>query len=233
LDQRTVIGTLAVLVVISGIVGYVVGYRRGTDAALAGRWAAEAAPPPSAPPMGGGGPMGGGMPPGMPGAMPPGMPGGMPSGLPEGGIASPEVLGRIDQLKKALAETPDDHDAWVQLGNDYFDTHQRDLSVEAYGRALKLKPNDPNVLTDQGVMYRELGKFDEALANFTKASKVDPKHIQSLYNIGIVWAYDKNNTAKAAAAWKQVIQLAPDSPQAGEAKAALGKLGIPISPAGK
>ncbi|HET8538687.1 MAG TPA: tetratricopeptide repeat protein [Anaeromyxobacter sp.] len=153
----------------------------------------------------------------------PAMPGGMPPGMPS--APGPEIQARISSLQSVVARDPKNHQAWVQLGNDYFDTHQPQKAIEAYGRALELKPNDPNVLTDQGVMYRDLGQFDKALANFEKASQADPKHVQSLFNIGVVYANDLKQPKKAADAWNKVIQVAPASPQAGQAKQAIAELG--------
>src|SRR5665647_300601 len=101
---------------------------------------------------------------------------------PQGG-APVNAQQNIKMLETLVATDPKNHKAWVELGNTYFDAQMPAKSVEAYAKALELNPNDPNVLTDQGVMYRQLGWFDKAIENFTKANTVDPRHIQSLYNI--------------------------------------------------
>ncbi len=159
--------------------------------------------------------------------MPPGMPGGMPGGMPPGMPAAPgaaEVQARITTLQSIVARDPRNVQAWVELGNAFFDTRQPQKSVEAYGRALELKPDDPNVLTDQGVMYRELGQFDKAIANFEKANKAEPSHVQSLFNMGIVYSQDLKKPEKAVAAWNKVIQVAPQSPQAAQARQLIAEL---------
>jgi len=160
-------------------------------------------------------------------AMPPGMPGGMPPGMPPPAMPSapgPEIQARITQLQSVLARDPKNVQAWIQLGNDFFDTHQPQKAVEAYGRALELKPNDPDVLTDQGVMYKELGQFDKAIANFEKANKTNPTHVQSLFNMGVVYLHDLKQPKKALDAWNKVVQIAPASPQAEQAKQAMAQL---------
>jgi len=167
--------------------------------------------------------MGGGMgqlpPPGM-GQLPP------PAMAQQG--PSPAQLAeyqqRIDMNQRLVAKDPKNVAAWVALGNDYFDIRQRQRSIDAYGEALKLNPNDPNVLTDQGVMYEELAEFDKALANFEQAQRIAPSHVQSLYNIGVVWSKHKNDPAKARAAWNKVIQQFPATPQAAEARQGLANL---------
>jgi cytochrome c-type biogenesis protein CcmH/NrfG len=155
--------------------------------------------------------------PSMP-SMPP-----MPQGPPAGG-ADPQVQGRIAMTQAIVARDPKNVQAWIQLGNDYFDTHQAQKAIEAYGRALELRPSDPNVLTDQGVMYRALGQFDKAIANFEKANRADPKHVQSLFNMGVVYAHDMNQPKKAIDAWNRVIQVAPQSEQAASAKNGIDEL---------
>jgi len=146
-------------------------------------------------------------------------------GLPPGPVLpSAEVQARISQSEAAVLADPKNHDAWISLGNDYFDLHQAQKSVDAYARALALQPNDPNVLTDQGVMLRELRKYDQALANFQKASKLDPSHIQSLFNLGIVYNTDLNKPEEAAKVWNRVIAVAPASEQAGQARQMLSQL---------
>jgi tetratricopeptide (TPR) repeat protein len=164
--------------------------------------------------------------PSMPGGMPAGMPAGMPPpGMPAGAPPpSAEVFQRIEMNLKLVAKEPKLVGTWIQLGNDYFDTRQHQKSIDAYSKALALNPNNPDVLTDQGVMYRDSGRFDEAIANFEKAAKIDPRHVQSVYNLGVVWSNDKHDAAQATAAFNKVIAIAPTSPQAGEARRALADL---------
>jgi len=114
-------------------------------------------------------------------------------------------------LEGIVAREPDNRNAWIKLGHDYFDSDQPVKAIEAYARALELNGNDPDVLTDQGVMYRRLGWFDKAINNFEKANKIDNNHQQSLYNLGIVYRYDLQDFAKAIATWERFIAINPSS----------------------
>ncbi len=159
--------------------------------------------------------------PGM-GSMPSGVAPGMPPG---GGAPAPQpgdnFQARITAMQSVVARDPKNVEAWVQLGNDYFDTRQPQKAIDAYQRALELKPANPNVLTDQGVMYRELGQFDRAIANFQKANQIDARHVQSLFNMGVVYLNDLKQPKKAVEAWNKVIQSAPQSDQAAQARQAI------------
>jgi cytochrome c-type biogenesis protein CcmH/NrfG len=137
---------------------------------------------------------------------------------------------RILTTEAALANDPKNVQGWVQLGNDYFDLHMNQKAVDAYGKALALAPtmpSAPSVLTDQGVMYRELKDFDKAIANFKLANKLDPTHTQSLFNLGIVYAQDKNDKVQAEKAFTRVIEIAPNAPTAEQARKAIAELKAP------
>jgi cytochrome c-type biogenesis protein CcmH/NrfG len=159
--------------------------------------------------------------PSLGGALPGAAPGAMPGGPV---LPSAEAQARIAHLEAAVLADPKNRAAWADLGNEYFDSHQAQKAVDAYGKALALKPGDPNILTDQGVMYRQLGQFDNALANFQKANKLDPSHVQSLFNIGVVYANDLNKPEEAAKAWNKVLAAAPNSDQAAQARQMLSQL---------
>jgi cytochrome c-type biogenesis protein CcmH/NrfG len=127
----------------------------------------------------------------------------------------------VKMLEGIVAKDPSNRHAWVELGNAYFDSDQPTKAVKAYNKALELDPNDPNVLTDQGVMFRRLGWYDRAVENFTRASKIDPSNYQSLYNLGVVYRYDLQDLAKAKEAWKRYLELNPVGPGPDQVRAEL------------
>jgi tetratricopeptide (TPR) repeat protein len=142
--------------------------------------------------------------------------------IPMGSGSPADYTQRIAQAEKIVAQEPNNYQAWVQLGNDYFDTDQPQKAVNAYAKALEIDSNHqntPSILTDQGVMYRKMGLFDKAIANFERANKLDPKHLQSLFNLGVIYAYDLKQNDKAIAAWERYLALDSTSPQGQQVKA--------------
>jgi len=125
---------------------------------------------------------------------------------------------KINELKNIVAAAPDNRQAWVALGNEYFDSNQFMESIDAYDKALEIEPNDPNVLTDQGVMFRRLGWFDRAIGNFSRAAEVDPNHAIGLYNLGVVYRYDLQDFPKAIEAWERYMATNPTGPGADQVR---------------
>jgi tetratricopeptide (TPR) repeat protein len=109
----------------------------------------------------------------------------------------------------------------VDLGNLYFDADRYDEAITWYGEALKLNPRDVDVSTDLGVSYYYTNQPDKALEQFAQSLKIDGKHLKTLLNLGIVRAFGKQDLEGATEAWRQVMEIAPESPEGQAAKRAL------------
>jgi tetratricopeptide (TPR) repeat protein len=135
-----------------------------------------------------------------------------------------EVASKIQNLKDILKKDPKNLPAWVELGNLYFDSDQPKEAIEAYGKYLAAKPENPDVRTDMGIMYRRLGEFDRALEEFRKAAQSDPKHVNSRYNIGIVLLHDKQDIKGAIKAWEEYLKVDAKSERANRVRAQMENL---------
>ncbi len=116
---------------------------------------------------------------------------------------------QIKTLQAILAKEPDNRQVWVQLGHNYFDSGNPMQAIEAYDKALEMDGKDPDVLTDQGIMYRRVGWFDKAIDNFIKANELNPQHLNSLFNMGVVYSQDLGEKEKAEEAWNRYLELNP------------------------
>jgi cytochrome c-type biogenesis protein CcmH/NrfG len=150
---------------------------------------------------------------------PPGAPAGAPPAR-----DSIEVASQIQTLKEIIKKDPKNLPAWVELGNLYFDTDQPKEAIEAYSHYLAVKPDNPDVRTDIGIMYRKLGQFDRALEEFRKAAQSDPKHVNSRYNIGLVLLHDKQDIKGAIKAWEEYLKVDPNSERAQRIRAQIEKM---------
>jgi cytochrome c-type biogenesis protein CcmH/NrfG len=125
-----------------------------------------------------------------------------------------EVASKIQSLKDMVKKDPRNLAAWVELGNLYFDSDQPKEAIDAYSQYLAIKPDNPDIRTDMGIMFRSLGQFDRAIEEFKKAAQSDPKHANSRYNIGIVLLHDKRDMKGAIKAWEEYLKVDPNSERA-------------------
>ena len=137
---------------------------------------------------------------------------------------SAEVASQIQTLKEIVKKDPNNLPTWVELGNLYFDSDRPKEAVEAYGRYLAAKPDNPDVRTDMGIMYRKMGQLDRALEEFRKAAQSDPKHANSRYNIGLVLLHDKHDLRGAIRAWEDYLKVNPNSERAQRIRAQIEKM---------
>ncbi len=135
-----------------------------------------------------------------------------------------EEASQIQTLKEMVKRDPKNLAAWVELGNLYFDSHQPKEAIEAYSQYLTVKPDNPDVRTDMGIMYRKLGQFDRAIEEFRKAAQSDPRHANSRYNIGIVLLHDKEDMKGAIHAWEEYLKVDPNSERAQRIRTQIEKM---------
>jgi len=126
-----------------------------------------------------------------------------------GASLNPQQASAILSLEQRVATNTTDVEAWLQLGNTYFDTNNFVKAITAYNRYLTLQPNNANVLTDLGIMYRNNGQPTEALAAFDRAIAVDPKHVQAPFNKGIVLLNDLHDHQAAIDVWQALLDANP------------------------
>jgi cytochrome c-type biogenesis protein CcmH/NrfG len=122
---------------------------------------------------------------------------------------APADSDRIAALERQAQAAPGNANAWVQLGNAYFDSNQYEASINAYQKSLEIDPGNPNVWTDMGVMYRRSGKPQEAIKAFDQAIAADPKHEVARMNKGIVMLHDLNDYNGAIQAWEGLLEINP------------------------
>ncbi|ADH85521.1 tetratricopeptide repeat protein [Desulfurivibrio alkaliphilus] len=122
---------------------------------------------------------------------------------------SPEQQRVLSSLEQAVAENPENVQAWTQLGHLYFDTDRYEQAIEAYSRSLELRPDDADVVTDLGVMYRRNGQPELAVTSFRQAIEIDPRHETARFNLGVVLLHDFDDQAGAKEIWSELVELNP------------------------
>ena len=82
---------------------------------------------------------------------------------------------------------------------------------------------DPAVYFNVGVLLLNQQKQPEAIQYFTKSVAVDPAYVDGYFQRGLAYL-GQQKMAEAKADFQKVLELAPGTPQADTAKAALGQI---------
>jgi len=83
-----------------------------------------------------------------------------------------------------------------------------------FGAALKAWPESPWVHFYRGLVHRDQGKVDEALADLTRVTEYDPAHADAYCELGMLYGTAKRDNAKAKACFEEALRIEPSHPQA-------------------
>ena len=147
-----------------------------------------------------------------------------PAAAPEARQAPPLDEEKARALKVVVEQDSRNATARTQLANMYFDAERYPEAIVWYEQAAALEPKNPDISTDLGVSYYYSNDADRALAQFDKSLAVDPTHVKTLLNQGIVRAFGKQDMAGASESWRKVVDAAPGTPEAAAAQRALDSL---------
>jgi len=138
--------------------------------------------------------------------------------------SSAELAAHVKEAREALARDPGNPDLNLQLANALYDSSDWKGAAEAYEKVLPSKQNDPNMITDLGSCYRNMGKFDKALEMYQKAQQIQPTHSQSLLNMTLVYVFDLKDAAKAQAAFDRLKKEHPEIPRLNDLQLKISEL---------
>ncbi len=145
---------------------------------------------------------------GVPGAPPlSGQPQMPPSGGRTAATGNPRLLEQAHELEALLVKDPNNYDHLVQLGNTEYDLNDFVKAADYYEKARKIRDDSPDVMTDLGVCYKELGQPKKALDLFDRAAENHPDHWQSRYNAAVVRLFDLNDVAGAKSEVEKLKQM--------------------------
>ena len=110
----------------------------------------------------------------------------------------------------AVALEPDSQEVRTALGYYYYWCHlDYDRALTEFRVALKARPNDSDVLSGIGYVFRRQGKFQEAVTALTRAAELDPRSATLLLNVGETLALVRD--VDSATRWlDRSIALTPD-----------------------
>jgi tetratricopeptide (TPR) repeat protein len=81
-------------------------------------------------------------------------------------------------------------------------------ALASYDRALTVRPDYAQALSNRGTTLRELKRFEEALASYDRALTVRPEYAEALSNRGLVLTV-LGHLSEARAALERAVELGP------------------------
>lgn len=139
-----------------------------------------------------------------------------PTPVPTPPPTPPPTPGSTDELEKAKAKVIDNlnsPEAYLHLGDAYFNLDMHKEAIEAYKQAIRIKPDDATALFMIGVSYNNLSLYNEAIEAFKKAVKINPD-FEGIYNdLGFAY-YKLGRYLDAVDVLRQAIKIKPDYTEA-------------------
>lgn len=129
-----------------------------------------------------------------------------------GGGEVQRLAAQAAELEDMLARTPDDPRLMVALGNLYFDAGRWTEARLWYERAMEIESDDPNVITDLAVVYRNLKQPERSLELLDHALSVSPDHWQAVYNKVVVLHFDLHRHDEAVQALRRLQEIKRSDP---------------------
>ena len=129
----------------------------------------------------------------------------------------PATAGAPDVSKMPEAQ------AAATLGNWEYDHANWPAAIHHYERAVAAGYGTPDLLTDLGTAYKNIGDPERAFTQYGLAQRKDPFHQNSLFNQAIVHA-ESHNAPKAIAAAREYLRRFPQGHGADSARTLISEL---------
>ncbi|HEX7968515.1 MAG TPA: c-type cytochrome biogenesis protein CcmI [Stellaceae bacterium] len=123
------------------------------------------------------------------------------------------IGGMVEGLAAKLKSNPDDLAGWMRLARAYAVLNERDKAADAYERAAKLKPDDPQILlaeADALIIDRspQTPLPARAVALLQRVDALDPRQPAALWYLGLA-AAQQRRFAEARSYWQRLLPLLP------------------------
>ena len=144
--------------------------------------------------------------------------------------AAPTVEDVITRLNRAVAEKPDDADAWRNLGWSYFQRQDFVRAADALTHATKLDPTSARTFSFLGEALLEARRPEghmprAARAAFDQALRLDSRDARARYYRAVGWDLSGQHH-RAINAWFSLLRnTPPDAPYADDIRAVIRTVG--------
>ncbi len=116
----------------------------------------------------------------------------------------------IELLEQGLLENPRSYRLLRLLGGLSGDL---EIKIDAYQKALAIKPDDCDVWNSMGAVLGKKGDLASAMESFNRALEINPKNHGTLNNLGVT-LYKKEDLVGAIEYYEKALAISPDSHEA-------------------
>lgn len=128
-------------------------------------------------------------------------------------LGNEAMVGMVQSLAERLKAKPDDAEGWAMLARSYTTLGQVEASLPAYARALKLAPQDAELMADYAdalALKQDRQLSGEPMTWVKKALAQDPRQPKALLLAGTD-AFNRQDMPAAIRYWEQVVAAGPTS----------------------
>ncbi len=115
----------------------------------------------------------------------------------------------LEHLVKYVRENPWNVTSHIILGEYYLDAGNTNVALAHFLSAEGIKPADGRVLSNLGKTYRKLGNTDQAIEKFKAAADAEPESLEHLYQLGLVYGYEKGDRTQAFILFEEILSRQP------------------------
>jgi predicted Zn-dependent protease len=139
-----------------------------------------------------------------------------------GAVSTPEPdagVTRLAELQSCVAADPGNLQCVQELADTYYARKQWPQAQLEYERSVGLEPHDAAVLLKLAGTYIYQQKFEQAVPTLQQATTLKPDSPEIYLLLGIALSrLDPPQTEAALTAWRKVVELAPESAWAQQAR---------------
>jgi Flp pilus assembly protein TadD len=129
--------------------------------------------------------------------------------------APADVTSQMARIKKAktIEESRATAEDYFRLGMAYNTAGMAEKAAEAFGKAVKLKPDFAVAYHGLGVSYAKAGRYEEAVEALKRAVEIKPDLAEAYGNLGFLYDH-LGRPEEAAEAFREALRLKPDYAEA-------------------
>jgi tetratricopeptide (TPR) repeat protein len=142
---------------------------------------------------------------------------------PNKGNVSAEIIHKMEGLKKAAEENPNDTLKLKEYADFLTEAHKQDDAIKYYEKILKVDPKRTDILFSLSFLYYNKQNYDKSEELTNKILSYDQNNPLALYNLGAISA-TKGEQEKAKNIWNEVIKKYPNTDAANAAQQSLTNL---------